>query len=94
MRGAALREYHLIHASMAELADAPDLGSGGAIHAGSTPVTRTQKRGILQTGACPVFSVQWKKDALHPATSRARRISVFRQVHGSAGAAENSTEYV
>ena len=28
-------------AGMAELADAPDLGSGGAIHAGSSPVTRT-----------------------------------------------------
>ena len=28
---------------MAELADAPDLGSGGAIHAGSTPVIRTIK---------------------------------------------------
>ena len=26
---------------MAELADAPDLGSGGEIHAGSIPVTRT-----------------------------------------------------
>ena len=26
---------------MAELADAPDLGSGRAIYAGSTPVTRT-----------------------------------------------------
>ena len=26
---------------MAELADAPDLGSGGVIHAGSIPVTRT-----------------------------------------------------
>lgn len=29
------------YASMAELADAPDLGSGGEIHAGSIPVTRT-----------------------------------------------------
>ena len=28
---------------MAELADAPDLGSGGVIHAGSIPVTRTKK---------------------------------------------------
>ena len=28
---------------MAELADALDLGSSGAIHAGSTPVTRTTK---------------------------------------------------
>ena len=29
---------------MAELADAPDLGSGGVIHAGSIPVTRTKNR--------------------------------------------------
>ena len=26
---------------MAKLADAPDLGSGGAIHVGSTPIIRT-----------------------------------------------------
>lgn len=32
------------HASMAELADAPDLGSGGEIHAGSIPVTRTNEK--------------------------------------------------
>ena len=30
-----------IYAGMAELADAPDLGSGEAIRAGSNPVTRT-----------------------------------------------------
>ena len=29
------------YAGMAELADAPDLGSGAARRAGSTPVTRT-----------------------------------------------------
>ena len=29
---------------MAELADAPDLGSGGTPRAGSSPVTRTQWR--------------------------------------------------
>ena len=29
---------------MAELADAPDLGSGGEIHAGSIPVTRTSRK--------------------------------------------------
>ena len=29
------------HAGVAELADAPDLGSGEEIRAGSTPVTRT-----------------------------------------------------
>ncbi len=29
---------------MAELADAPDLGSGGEIHAGSIPVTRTNDK--------------------------------------------------
>lgn len=32
-----------IYAGMAELADAPDLGSGGLSCAGSTPVTRTIK---------------------------------------------------
>ena len=29
---------------MAELADAPDLGSGGEIRAGSIPVTRTNEK--------------------------------------------------
>ena len=28
---------------MEKLADAPDLGSGGAIHVGSTPIIRTKK---------------------------------------------------
>lgn len=28
-------------ADVAKLADAPDLGSGGAIHVGSTPIIRT-----------------------------------------------------
>ena len=28
---------------MAKLADAPDLGSGGAIHVGSTPIIRTNE---------------------------------------------------
>jgi hypothetical protein len=28
---------------MAKLADAPDLGSGGAIHVGSTPIIRTSE---------------------------------------------------
>ncbi len=28
---------------MAKLADAPDLGSGGAIHVGSTPIIRTKQ---------------------------------------------------
>ncbi len=31
---------------MAKLADAPDLGSGGAIHVGSTPIIRTKEQGI------------------------------------------------
>ena len=30
-------------ADMAKLADAPDLGSGGAIHVGSTPIIRTKE---------------------------------------------------
>ena len=29
---------------MAKLADAPDLGSGGAIHVGSTPIIRTTEK--------------------------------------------------
>ena len=33
----------VVNASMAELADAPDLGSGGEIRAGSIPVTRIQR---------------------------------------------------
>ena len=32
-----------INADMAKLADAPDLGSGGAIHVGSTPIIRTKE---------------------------------------------------
>lgn len=32
----------VIFVGMAKLADAPDLGSGGAIRAGSTPVTHTR----------------------------------------------------
>ncbi len=31
-------------ADVAKLADAPDLGSGGAIHVGSTPIIRTKTR--------------------------------------------------
>lgn len=34
---------------MAELADAPDLGSGGEIHAGSIPVTRTSRKATSNT---------------------------------------------
>lgn len=34
---------------MAELADAPDLGSGGEIHAGSIPVTRTSYKATPNT---------------------------------------------
>ncbi len=37
------RHTHSSFAGMAELADAPDLGSGFARNAGSTPVTRTKK---------------------------------------------------
>ena len=33
---------NILNAAMAELADAPDLGSGAARRAGSTPVTRTK----------------------------------------------------
>ena len=34
------------HADMAELADAPDLGSGAARRAGSIPVIRTKQRHV------------------------------------------------
>jgi hypothetical protein len=33
--------HHLYHAGVAELADAPDLGSGAARRGGSSPFTRT-----------------------------------------------------
>ena len=39
---------------MAELADAPDLGSGGAPRAGSSPVTRILKTLIYFRVACRV----------------------------------------
>ena len=41
--GRLISRAKIEYASMAELADAPDLGSGGEIHAGSIPVTRTKK---------------------------------------------------
>ncbi len=37
---------NLFYAGMAELADAPDLGSGGAIHTGSSPATRTIEKAV------------------------------------------------
>lgn len=43
-----LKYKFLIYAGVAKLADAQDLGSCGAIHAGSSPVTRMKKS--------PVFS--------------------------------------
>ncbi len=48
---------------MAKLADAPDLGSGGAIHVGSTPIIRTIKilnkeQGIMNVELwCSLFPV-------------------------------------
>ncbi len=45
---------------MAKLADAPDLGSGGEIHAGSIPVTRTNisllKRYYAHNGLVELFA--------------------------------------
>ncbi len=38
---AGKKRREIKYAGMAKLADAPDLGSGGEIHAGSIPVTRT-----------------------------------------------------
>ncbi len=40
--------YNHTHAGMVKLANTPDLGSGGAILAGSSPVTRTKKGLLLQ----------------------------------------------
>lgn len=40
---------------MAELADAPDLGSGGEIHAGSIPVTRTNQRLLIKGANVSTF---------------------------------------
>ncbi len=44
---AGKKRREIKYAGMAELADAPDLGSGGEIHAGSIPVTRTKKIGVI-----------------------------------------------
>ena len=44
-----------IYADMAELADAQDLGSCGAIHAGSIPVIRTKKKRQFPTEYCRFF---------------------------------------
>ena len=43
-------------AGVAELADAPDLGSGG-LRAGSSPVTRTKKAQIGPCGLAVLFSL-------------------------------------
>lgn len=43
------------YASVAELADAPDLGSGGEIHAGSIPVTRTNDKSPDFSGLFNIF---------------------------------------
>ena len=45
------------YAGMAELADVPDLGSGGLIRAGSNPVTRTKKMGAPNKVRCTHFFV-------------------------------------
>ena len=44
---------------MVELADTLDLGSSGAIHAGSSPVTRTITKPLLPAGAKEVFMLIW-----------------------------------
>ena len=44
-----LEIFYMIFAGMAELADALDLGSSGAIHAGSIPVTRTKPQNHCNT---------------------------------------------
>jgi hypothetical protein len=44
-------------ASVAKLADAIDLGSIGAIHAGSTPVTRTDEKWSLSGSPGGLFNI-------------------------------------
>ncbi len=39
--------HHLYHAGVAELADAPDLGSGAARRGGSSPFTRTCEYAVV-----------------------------------------------
>ncbi len=41
--GTSITQQTVVNADMAKLADAPDLGSGGAIHVGSTPIIRTNE---------------------------------------------------
>ena len=47
--------YFSWDAGVAELADAPDLGSGAARRAGSNPAFRTKQRSIILTRSKPVF---------------------------------------
>lgn len=44
-----------LFADMAKLADALDLGSSAARHAGSTPVTRTKKTQLPSRESCVFF---------------------------------------
>ena len=56
--------YHDIiqpSAGMVKLADTPDLGSGGAILAGSSPVTRTIETRL--TGRSVLFQCIWYEPA-------------------------------
>ncbi len=53
---------------MAELADAPDLGSGGEIHAGSIPVTRTNEKSPEHRGFLLVEKVLFLRVG-HPVTA-------------------------
>ena len=52
---------NIVPAGMAELADAPDLGSGGALHAGSTPVARTSEKRRLVRRFFRCFFVKEEK---------------------------------
>ena len=59
---------------MAELADAPDLGSGGEIRAGSTPVTRMINN--VDTGFCVSIVFVWRNFVNYPPPKRRRFVSI------------------
>ena len=45
---------------MAELADAPDLGSGVYVRGGSSPFTRTNKKALAGASAFSVIFASWR----------------------------------
>lgn len=61
-----------VHARLAKLADAPDLGSGAFGREGSTPLSRTQR--APRNGVCEAGNLWWRTDCRGTvAHARARR---------------------